>query len=259
MPAAQQEPDSFDEEDALFSGVDLDSISQDQSLDRSLQPEAPPHASQHSFNGSDDDLFAAASEFVEAPQPPSPADHDDAASTSVSPSPAVHVVTALDIIASTPKSLSAPECALAFARIALSACRHGAMTAPPPTAQDLLTLRKVFGHETFKPMQWEIIHSVMHQQRDNLCVVATGYGKSLCYQFPAVCEQGVVLVVSPLISLMEDQVLSLRFARCLPLHGQFVQRVRHIRVRARSRPQPRVRQRGGPAAPQHRVHDTRVH
>ena len=68
-------------------------------------------------------------------------------------------------------------------------------------------------------LQWAAIHALVEERRDAMVVVATGYGKSLCYQFPAVHLGGVALVVSPLISLMEDQVLSLRFARCPPLHG----------------------------------------
>ncbi len=96
---------------------------------------------------------------------------------------------------------------------------------PPPSDEDLRCLKRFFGPGEFKPLQWAIIRSVLYDRRDNLCVVATGlsllvrpqltllgYGKSLCYQFPAVATDGVVLVVSPLISLMEDQVLNLRQA-----------------------------------------------
>lgn len=58
-------------------------------------------------------------------------------------------------------------------------------------------------------MQWKIINSVLNDQRDNLVVMATGYGKSLCYQFASVFTKRVTVVISPLLSLMEDQVLSL--------------------------------------------------
>ncbi|XP_050725163.1 bifunctional 3'-5' exonuclease/ATP-dependent helicase WRN-like isoform X2 [Eriocheir sinensis] len=79
---------------------------------------------------------------------------------------------------------------------------------PPPTKDHERVLHEFFGHSSFRPMQWKIIHAVM-QKQDNCVVMATGYGKSLCYQFPAVYQQGVTVVVSPLISLMRDQVLGL--------------------------------------------------
>ncbi|CAI8023901.1 Werner syndrome ATP-dependent helicase [Geodia barretti] len=81
---------------------------------------------------------------------------------------------------------------------------------PPPKQEDIDLLKRRFGHSNFKPEQWKIIHSLVFQKRDNCAVLATGFGKSLCYQYPAVVSGGLVLVVSPLISLMEDQVSALR-------------------------------------------------
>ncbi len=73
----------------------------------------------------------------------------------------------------------------------------------------LALLQKHWGYETFRPGQQEVITSVL-QGRDTLAVFPTGGGKSLCYQLPALLVEGVVLVVSPLISLMQDQVASAR-------------------------------------------------
>ncbi|XP_010181574.1 PREDICTED: Werner syndrome ATP-dependent helicase homolog, partial [Mesitornis unicolor] len=58
-------------------------------------------------------------------------------------------------------------------------------------------------------VQWKVINSVLEERRDNLVVMATGYGKSLCYQFPPVYTGSTGVVICPLISLMEDQVLQL--------------------------------------------------
>ncbi|XP_058128789.1 bifunctional 3'-5' exonuclease/ATP-dependent helicase WRN-like [Anopheles ziemanni] len=78
-----------------------------------------------------------------------------------------------------------------------------------PGPEHLEVLSNRFGHSSFRPMQWRIIHSIIHQQRDNCVIMATGYGKSLTYQYPSVFLDRLTFVVSPLISLMEDQVLSL--------------------------------------------------
>ncbi|XP_072481580.1 bifunctional 3'-5' exonuclease/ATP-dependent helicase WRN isoform X2 [Notamacropus eugenii] len=83
---------------------------------------------------------------------------------------------------------------------------------PTPTTEQVTCLKTYFGHSSFKPMQWKVIHSVLEERRDNLVVMATGYGKSLCFQFPPVFVGGVGIVVSPLISLMEDQVLQLKMS-----------------------------------------------
>ncbi|GJH04537.1 hypothetical protein CBA19C8_28290 [Paraburkholderia terrae] len=65
-------------------------------------------------------------------------------------------------------------------------------------------MRDVFGLESLRPGQREIIESVMHG-RDTLAIMQTGAGKSLCYQLPALHLNGLTLVVSPLIALMKDQ------------------------------------------------------
>lgn len=73
-------------------------------------------------------------------------------------------------------------------------------------AQELL--KEYFGHERFRPSQEEAVRSLLGG-RDLLAVMPTGSGKSVCYQLPALMLPGVTLVISPLISLMRDQVISL--------------------------------------------------
>src|SRR3954468_18404837 len=70
-------------------------------------------------------------------------------------------------------------------------------------------LQNLFGLDEFRPAQREVIESVL-AGKDVLCVMPTGAGKSLCYQLPAAISGGLTIVVSPLISLMEDQVQQLR-------------------------------------------------
>src|SRR5437667_12720935 len=70
-------------------------------------------------------------------------------------------------------------------------------------------LQNLFGLDDFRPAQREVIEDVL-RGKDVLCVMPTAAGKSLCYQLPAAVSKGLAIVVSPLISLMKDQVQQLR-------------------------------------------------
>lgn len=69
-------------------------------------------------------------------------------------------------------------------------------------------LNKYWGHKNFRPLQWDIIESVLHK-KDTIALLPTGGGKSVCFQVPALAIDGLCIVVTPLIALMKDQVMQL--------------------------------------------------
>ena len=87
------------------------------------------------------------------------------------------------------------------------------------------TFQKVWGYTDLRTSQKEIVTSLL-QGQDSLAIMATGGGKSICFQLPALLQDGLTLVISPLLALMEDQVKDLKSrnlaAACL--HSAFTQR-----------------------------------
>lgn len=73
-------------------------------------------------------------------------------------------------------------------------------------------LREKFGYDSFRSGQEEVIRHIL-SGKDTIAIFPTGMGKSLCYQLPAYCMDGAVIIISPLVSLMEDQTANLRSHR----------------------------------------------
>ncbi|UIZ25664.1 hypothetical protein KXD40_006523 [Peronospora effusa] len=118
-----------------------------------------------------------------------------------------HVPLALQTLFTAPSSIDSGESAAEAEAIE---CVPLDIEASEDEQRDAMrtNLRLVFGHTDFRPGQQWAISRVLHRQ-DTLLVLPTGAGKSLCYQFPALFLPGITLVISPLISLMNDQYESL--------------------------------------------------
>ncbi len=71
-------------------------------------------------------------------------------------------------------------------------------------------LKKKYGYETLKTEQYNIINTIVNNKRDILGILATGFGKSICYQMPYLITKKSVIVISPLIALMKDQMFELK-------------------------------------------------
>src|ERR1700722_15508571 len=93
------------------------------------------------------------------------------------------------------------------------------------------TLSEVFGFDDFRPGQAEAVSAALSDQ-DTLVVMPTGSGKSLCYQLPALMREDLTIVVSPLVSLMQDQVEAL--GRIAPLRVEMINAQRGGAANART-------------------------
>lgn len=91
----------------------------------------------------------------------------------------------------------------------------------PTWDQVLASLQQIWGYRDFRPPQAEVIGALL-AKKDAMVVLPTGAGKSLCFQLPALLQTGLTIVVSPLIALMENQVLQLRQRQqsAMLLHGE---------------------------------------
>ena len=154
---------------------------------------------------SDDDLFDDEDSFAEAV-----ANLDDSLVESSSSAPCNGTIS------------STPPQSTSSSRIFASQIEDDDEEENVPSSKALTLLKQFYGYSSFRHVQWKIIRSVTEDKRDHCVVMATGSGKSLTYQFPALLTEKVSVVISPLISLMEDQVMALEVSNSSTVKGQIV-------------------------------------
>lgn len=108
-------------------------------------------------------------------------------------------------------------------------------------AQACTGLKQLWGYDQFRPLQGEVVTSLL-MHRDALVMLPTGAGKSICFQLPAYLQPGLTVVVSPLVSLMENQVQELehRHLSAAMLHSQLARHQRHLTLRQLEQQQLRL-------------------
>ncbi|MSR22459.1 MAG: DEAD/DEAH box helicase [Gemmatimonadetes bacterium] len=126
---------------------------------------------------------------------------------------------------------------------------------PPGHPQVESVLRERFWYPAFRPGQWELVEEALNG-RDAMGILPTGGGKTVCYQVPALLLPGATLVISPLVSLMEDQLRRARSAglEAVALHSPSDARVHRSFLDSTPPPKPpqgvgASPQRGSPAPP----------
>ncbi|VDO90490.1 unnamed protein product [Haemonchus placei] len=220
--------DSFDDEIVIKNPSVIDVLNSSDSCDDSLPPTPPPAEGVHALPGrslppNDDD------EFSDPPPTPPPAttrkrkptqdsDEYDEDEQNLPPTPPpiqcgdvlpFNFLHTISLRYDFQEYVHLDEMSKPMPIMNRSqSSRDNTFLGATPSQKALQTLKHYFGHSYFRPKQWDIVRNAL-EGKDQLVLMSTGYGKSVCYQLPGLMSSFLTLVVSPLISLMNDQVMSL--------------------------------------------------